>query len=865
MNYAIIAAGEGSRLVEEGIKQPKPLVKLNGIPLIDRLIDIFIKNNAESISIIVNNEMKEVQSHIASLQSTIPVPLNVVIKSTSSSMHSFFELSRFLQAGKFCLTTVDTIFKEDEFAQFIQAFIADTETDGMMAVTDYIDDEKPLYISVGADMNITGFFDTFDSSAETPQYVSGGIYCLSAKALTTLDYCMKNGFSKMRNFQRQLITDGLNLKAFPFKKIIDLDHAEDIAKAEFFLSQTCPLGQHINNRMQAQRSLRIPRSSLRTQTLHSLQTTQHSLQTQRSLRIAGIRRDHQYSPNNIDNDAAIFDLVAEHLTKSGHEVTTYSEEEFLQSTIDADVIFNMARYKQSIEKLQQLEDKGILVINSGYGIENCMREKMTRLLASNNIPYPESIIVSTNQSVSAEHEKLISNCWIKRGDFHAIYREDVAYVGNREETERVLNEYSLRNIDTAVISEHIKGDLIKFYGVAGTPFFHWFYSDEQNHSKFGLETINGKPIGNKFDVSYLINICNRAAEVLNVHIYGGDCVVDSQGNMKIIDFNDWPSFAPCRTEAASYITQCIDDKIKEKNKPTLESSLKSFDTEEFIDMHFYRPMGYRWALLFKKKGITPNQITIASIFIGMAAGMCYYFDNIWINVLGIFLLIWANSYDSADGQLARMTRQKSEFGRVLDGVGGYFWFISIYFAIVFRLQSEWGWWIFALALVAGYSHALQAGMADYYRSIHLFFLKGKLESELQNSKDLTGKCKNLSWRKNTFVKLFETLYIVYTKTQERRTPHLQEMLKILSEKYPVQVPDWFCSEFREESLPLMKYTNILTFNTRSIVLFISLLIGIPWFYFVFELTILNIILIYMVSLHENICKKFAYKLSKETC
>ncbi|MDR0230656.1 MAG: CDP-alcohol phosphatidyltransferase family protein [Dysgonamonadaceae bacterium] len=306
----------------------------------------------------------------------------------------------------------------------------------------------------------------------------------------------------------------------------------------------------------------------------------------------------------------------------------------------------------------------------------------------------------------------------------------------------------------------------------------------------------------------------------------------------------------------------MDDKIKEKNKPTLESSLKSFDTEEFIDMHFYRPIGYRWALLFKKKRITPNQITIASIFIGIAAGICYYFDNIWINVLGIFLLIWANSYDSADGQLARMTRQKSEFGRILDGMGGYFWFISIYFAIVFRLQPEWGWWILALALVAGYSHALQAGMADYYRSIHLFFLKGKLESELQNSKDLAEKCKNLSWRKNTFVKLFETLYVVYTKTQERRTPHLQKMLKILSEKYPVQVPGWFHSKFREESLPLMKYTNILTFNTRSIVLFISLLIGIPWLYFAFELTILNVMLIYMISRHENICKKFVYKLKK---
>lgn len=236
MKYAIIAAGEGSRLVEEGIKLPKPLVKLNGIPLIDRLIDIFIRNDAESVSIIVNNEMKDVQSHITFLQSNIPVPLNVVVKSTPSSMHSFFELSRFLQTGKFCLTTVDTIFKEDEFSAFIQTFVADSEYDGMMAVTNYIDDEKPLYVDVNANMDIKGFFD---SSDETLKYISGGVYCLSSKAITTLNYCMENGYSRMRNYQRQLITDGLNLKAFPFGKIIDVDHAEDIEKAENFLTQSC--------------------------------------------------------------------------------------------------------------------------------------------------------------------------------------------------------------------------------------------------------------------------------------------------------------------------------------------------------------------------------------------------------------------------------------------------------------------------------------------------------------------------------------------------------------------------------------------------------------------------------------------------
>jgi len=546
VKYAIIAAGEGSRLIEEGIKLPKPLVKLNGVSLIDRLIGVFIRNNAESISIIVNNEMKEVQSHLASLQANIPIPLNVVVKSTPSSMHSFFELSRFLQTGKFCLTTVDTVFREDEFSKFIQAFITDAENDGMMAVTDYIDDEKPLYVGVDDNMKIHGFFDQFN---QTLKYVSGGIYCLSSKAIHTLNSCMENGFSRMRNYQRQLIADGLKLKAFPFLKIVDVDHAEDIQKAETFLRPPAPKGE----------------------LAQLCDTKSHSgdLGVEVGVKIAGIRRGSQYSPNHIDNDAAIFSLVAEHLKKSGYEVTEYSEQDFLElSSIDSEIIFNMARDKESIRKLQQLEDDGKLVINSGFGIENCTREKMTRLLISNQIPHPQSIIVDTCKPLPAETEKMISNCWIKRGDFHAIHRKDVSYTRNVKEAEITLNEYASRGIDTAVINEHLTGDLIKFYGVAGTGFFHWFYPDIQNHSKFGLEVINGKATGTLFDVSVLKNICNQAAKVLNIYIYGGDGVIDHRGNIKIIDFNDWPSFAPCRTEAAFYIVQCIKEQIRKKSNRT---------------------------------------------------------------------------------------------------------------------------------------------------------------------------------------------------------------------------------------------------------------------------------------------------------
>ena len=231
--------------------------------------------------------------------------------------------------------------------------------------------------------------------------------------------------------------------------------------------------------------------------------------------------------------------------------------------IKENVILNMCREQTSIAKLQQLEDQGKLVINSGYGIENCTRERMTRILLGNNIPYPDSLIVDTNEAVKPLLKKSgFQSCWIKRGDFHAMHKEDVSYVRHPEEAQEVLQEYFLRGIKRAVINVHLVGDLVKFYGVRGTPFFFWFYPFDEGPSKYGHEAINGTSQGIKFNEKELKSLTQRPAEELNVVIYGGDCIVSPEGEMRIIDFNDWPSFAPCRNEAAPHIAKSVISLIK---------------------------------------------------------------------------------------------------------------------------------------------------------------------------------------------------------------------------------------------------------------------------------------------------------------
>ena len=188
----------------------------------------------------------------------------------------------------------------------------------------------------------------------------------------------------------------------------------------------------------------------------------------------------------------------------------------------------------------------------------------------------------------------------------------------------------------------------------------------------------------------------------------------------------------------------------------LKASMKSEDTEEWIDIYFTRPIGLAFALMWKALGVHPNAITILSIFLGLGAGYMFYFPDIEHNIWGVVLLMFANFCDSTDGQLARLTGQKTLVGRMLDGFSGDVWFFAIYLAIALRLMDEplpfldnitWGYWGFVLCLVAGFlCHSPQSSLSDYYRQIHLFFLLGKKGSELDDYESQRAIYDKMPWK-----------------------------------------------------------------------------------------------------------------------
>ncbi len=511
MNYAIIAAGEGSRLKQEGFKSLKPLVKINGEYLIERLIRIFKQNNAQSISIIINEHSQELQDFLFSKD--FGVEINLIIKSTPSSLHSFWNILQNNDFNQCCLTTIDTIFNENDFQKYISYFQNHKDIDALMATTRFVDDEKPLYILSDND-KILDFKD--DNSNGDCSIVSAGIYCFRNKALLVANKAVSEGISRMRNYQRMLIKEGLDVRSFLFGKVIDIDHLQDIAKAEQLLK---------NNQ----------------------------------INILAIQRSNIYSPGSQDKDFWILQSIVNQLKDIGYNVSTKDENQIDFFKDFTPYIISMARNPEVIARLAIWRKRGAFIVNSPLSCFCCYRETQTEIFMKNHISIAPSQIVETDsfkpEDITIPNKE---DFWIKRADFQTIEPIDVIRVNSFAKAQEVLKNYNQRKISKAVISSHIEGDVIKFYGVRQTGWFYYYYPKEDKfHNK-----INQTDKYNAFEQQALIEMCQKAANLLDLDVYGGDAVIDYQGKIYIIDMNDFPSFSSCKDVASKQITKAFIDKCK---------------------------------------------------------------------------------------------------------------------------------------------------------------------------------------------------------------------------------------------------------------------------------------------------------------
>lgn len=276
------------------------------------------------------------------------------------------------------------------------------------------------------------------------------------------------------------------------------------------------------------------------------------------MKILGIARAPRFSPNSVSRDAAVFVAVADELRRKGHDVAETDEAGFTAAYVPGeahrryDAVFSMGRSEALLACLADEESRGLKVTNSAQALQRATRTALTHLFIANGIPVPRTCHVGTTGA------DLPFPLWLKRGDACAQTVADVCHVADSEELAVALESFSGRGITDLLACEHIAGDLIKFYGVEGTDFFYTYHATAGSaFSKFGLERFNGPPAGYAFRPEVLKRCADKAARLSGLAVYGGDCVVRSDGTFSIIDFNDWPSFSLCRDEAAAAIAQRI--------------------------------------------------------------------------------------------------------------------------------------------------------------------------------------------------------------------------------------------------------------------------------------------------------------------
>ena len=289
-----------------------------------------------------------------------------------------------------------------------------------------------------------------------------------------------------------------------------------------------------------------------------------------------------------------------------------------------------------------------------------------------------------------------------------------------------------------------------------------------------------------------------------------------------------------------------------QRSPTPEATYKAREVEGILDLYFYRRVGFWLARFFARLRITPAGVSLLGAVCGVFAGHLYFYRNLGTNVVGMALHVFANALDNADGQLARLTRSESREGRVIDSLADHLIFVSIYVHLTLRYLVEGASpAICFLAFGAGISHAFQGAAADYYRTSYLYFVRRKSFVDLDSAAALCVDYQGLRWRDQPWHKFLLALYLNFTRQQEMLSPDLKKMREVSNRLFPHEIPEWFRARYQISAGPMFRLWGLLMTNTRMVVLFIFLFLGQPVWYFWIEVTVLNLLLVYLIYRQET--------------
>lgn len=263
-----------------------------------------------------------------------------------------------------------------------------------------------------------------------------------------------------------------------------------------------------------------------------------------SIRVMGVYREAEFSPGKVDSDAAIIDGALAHLSAAGAKTFAVDPSRFVSEPLpEVQLVLAMCQGGPALKRLAETEEAGAVAINSALAIRNCYRDLLGMGLLRAGVPAPEGGLVRTSEPLDLKPLRaldLSSPMYVKRGDLHALGPNDVRRVEGLEQLEAMLMRFSRRGVALAYVQQEVPGDVVKFYGVSGGEYF-------------SAVAPEGRAISESVKLD-LAHAASLAAGALGLEVWGGDAVVNGD-RFSIIDFNDWPSFARVRDQAARAIAR----------------------------------------------------------------------------------------------------------------------------------------------------------------------------------------------------------------------------------------------------------------------------------------------------------------------
>lgn len=264
------------------------------------------------------------------------------------------------------------------------------------------------------------------------------------------------------------------------------------------------------------------------------------------------------------------------------------------------------------------------------------------------------------------------------------------------------------------------------------------------------------------------------------------------------------------------------------------------EIEDVTNLYVVHPLSRLFVTLFARLGIRPNTVSLLGMGFGAAAALAYaHYENGMMSVLGFLLMIGWHVMDGADGQLARLTGQTSEIGKVLDGLCDHGTFTLVYLSLTIALTGEYGAWVWVLTVLAGVSHVVQAGSYEFQRQSYDHWVHGKATARLLNPEEIRDTAR----RQHGVAATFNRLNAVYVSMQHRVAAYDSALFERLEQSVRDGRSDMVRAAYRDVNVRAVRRWGVLSSNYRTVAIFLASLGGLPILFFLYEVLVLNGVLL----------------------